>query len=135
MAAPMSEITSITPRPLRTPPLGTGLQRELHVEQLAIAAQHYLEKDGQAEVQAAGEAEQRQRVRAEVERVLVDEGQRQEQRCDGDAVEVEIAERDPERVRRALGRREEQLRIAQRRLHQAAPGPRPAPRRACSSPQ
>ena len=113
--------------------VGAGVQRQLHVEQLARAAQEHLERDGEAEVGAAGEAEQLQRMRAEVERVLIDEGQREEQDRHRDAVEVEVAQRDPEGLRRALARCEEQLRIAKRCLHQRFP--LIGPSRACSSEQ
>ena len=112
-----------------------GVQRQLDIEQLAQPAQRHMEQDREAEIGTAGDAEQLERVRAEVERILVDERQREEQRRYCDAVEVEVAERDPERVGRALGRREEELRVAQRRLHHRGPGPRIGPSLACSSEQ
>src|SRR5205823_2616132 len=57
----------------------------------------------------------------------------EEQRRDREAIKVEVAERDPERVGRALGRRKEELGVALWRLHQR--GPCVGPRRTCSSEQ
>ena len=107
-----------------------GVHRELHVEVAAHLAQHRVQDNGGGEIGNAGVAEELERMRAERERVAIDERQREEQRRERHPVKVEIAERDPERFRRALRRREEELGVALRCLHQRRGS---GPSRACSS--
>src|SRR6185503_19426515 len=95
---------------------------------VAPLAQQPVKADADGEIRCAHPSEQVDAVRAEVERVRVDRARAEKERGDDDAVQVEIAERDPERVRRAQVAAEQPL-VARRGVHRSSRGPS----RPCSS--
>jgi hypothetical protein len=98
---PMSEMSSITPRPLRTPPLAymssvmTTMSRQACSEScrlnLLADAQHELQHDREEQVTAGDVAEQSHAVRAELQFVVVETVSAEEEHRDRDAVQVEVA--------------------------------------------
>ena len=80
--------------------------------------------DAEHQVADAHGAEQAQVVRAEVHRLVLEVGGAEEHQRDHDAVQVEVLQRDPEGLRRAVLARE------QRAVGQRSPSgpPRPEPR-------
>ena len=133
----VSEISSITPRPLRMPPLAhmssvmatmsrQACSRELQLELVAQVAQHAVQHHAAEQIARGDVAEQLQAVQPEAERVAVDQRGAEEHRRQHHAVQVEVAQRGPERLRDALlGRRARARGTAAARaprLPSAAPG-------------
>ena len=108
---------------------------ELQLELVAQVAQHAVQHHAAEQVGRGDVAEQLQAVQPEVEGVAVDERGAEEDAGEHHAVQVEVAQRGPERLRDALLRRERELGVGQRRAHRGLHQPSPAPSRACSSPQ
>jgi len=79
--------------------VGDDVQRELKVEVRRHLSQHDVKYDGERQIYDARVRIDHGAVVAEVEGVTENQGGEQEYRRHRDAVEVEVLERDPERVR------------------------------------
>jgi len=75
------------------------MKRELKVEVRRYLSQHDVKYHGERQIDDARVGIDRDIVAAEAERITEDQGREQEYRGHRDTVEVEVLERNPERVR------------------------------------